>query len=142
MYRVFPLSQLKTNHEIVTKPFYYFLKIYDSKTKGNTWFQDMHMDRYMYLLNGVHKVNLFCVKTKQSHSFILTPTQVYKNEELYINQPSMFMIPSGIYYNECVSHDGCIATNIMKPNHEKKYNNNHFAYVPMEKTHDLVEKMI
>ena len=146
MYRVFPLSQVKVNHNIVTKPFYYFLKVYEpnKKVPERPWFKDVYMDRYMYLMNGVHKVDLFCANTNQFHSFMLTPTKVYKNEKLYCEKPSLFMIPSGILYKEHVGVHGCVSTNIMKPNPNTNHQFQHSMYYSENnlQVHDMLEEMI
>ena len=52
----------------------------------------------IFITEGLKQIELYCPNEKKYESFILSPSEIYKNNALIINTPSLFVWNSGLFY--------------------------------------------
>lgn len=80
------------------------------------WYMHRAQDDNLLVLQGTRYVDVYCPKTKNSASFVLTPDKVYKNEKLYYDGPAMVVWPAGIFHRIISGVNGSISVNFATRN--------------------------
>ena len=52
----------------------------------------------IFITEGLKQIELYCPNEKKYESFILSPSEIYKNNALITNTPSLFVWNSGLFY--------------------------------------------
>lgn len=75
------------------------------------WYMHPGQDDNLLVLQGTRYIDIFCRKTKNKASFIVTPDKIYKNDKLYFNGPAMVVWPAGIFHRIISGEEGSISVN-------------------------------
>jgi hypothetical protein len=75
------------------------------------WYMHPAQDDNLLVLRGERFVDVFCSRTKEMASFIVTPDKVYKNNKLYHDAPAMIVWPSGIFHRIVSGSEGSVSIN-------------------------------
>ena len=52
----------------------------------------------IFITEGLKQIELYCPNEKKYESFILSPSEIYKNNAIITNTPSLFVWNSGLFY--------------------------------------------
>ena len=75
------------------------------------WYMHPGQDDNLLVLQGTRYVDIFCPKTKEKASFIVTPDKIYKNDKLYYDGSAMVVWPAGIFHRIISGEEGSISIN-------------------------------
>lgn len=92
------------------------------------WYMHPGQDDNLLVLQGTRYVDIFCPKTLQKASFIVTPDRVYKNEKIYIDSPAMVVWPAGVFHRIISGVEGSISVNFSTRTDKFDINDNFNIY--------------
>ena len=92
------------------------------------WYMHPAQDDNLIVLQGERFVDIYCPESKTKASFIITPDKVYKNNQLYCNQPAMIVWPAGIFHRIISGSQGSISVNLATRNPGFRMENNFNIY--------------
>ena len=75
------------------------------------WYMHPAQDDNLLVLQGERFVDVYCPRTGDAASFIVTPDKVYKNQKLYHDAPAMIVWPAGIFHRIVSGGAGSISVN-------------------------------
>lgn len=92
------------------------------------WYMHPGQDDNLLVLQGTRYVDIFCPKTKEKASFIVTPDKIYKNDKLYYDGSAMVVWPAGIFHRIISGEEGSISINFSTRNHKFDLKDNFNIY--------------
>lgn len=92
------------------------------------WYMHPGQDDNLLVLQGTRYIDIFCPKSKEKASFIVTPDKIYKNDKLYYDGTAMVVWPAGIFHRIVSGEEGSISINFATRTRHFDLNNNFNIY--------------
>jgi len=83
------------------------------ETVARPWYRHCHQIHQLQVLQGNQYIELYSTYEKRKLHFILTPQQLFKENELYYDCPCLFTILNGVYFRMI----NYVSENNLNPHH-------------------------
>lgn len=92
------------------------------------WYMHPYQDDMLMVLQGTRFIDVYDPKSKKYAKFVVTPTQIYKNDVLYLDGPGMIVWPAGIFHRIVSGPEGSISINMATRYKQFSIENNFSIY--------------
>ena len=92
------------------------------------WYMHKGQADNLMVLQGTRYVDIYCTKTREKASFVITPEKIYKNDKSYYTGPAMLVWNQGIFHRIISGEEGSISVNFASRNKNFNIDDNFNVY--------------